>query len=73
LPAGIIERIEPSGQAVVLHENAMPPASVEAPAGIRDDSRREELLLLARRFAQVGDEALRYEGERVGVPGMAVR
>jgi hypothetical protein len=48
-----------------LRANEMPPASVDTPAGIADEAYRQKLLGLAERFAELGDEALRYDGERV--------
>jgi len=48
-----------------LRANEMPPASAGTPPGIADEAQRRELLGLAERFAAAGDEALRFEGERV--------
>jgi hypothetical protein len=45
--------------------NAMPPATAGAPAGIADQAERQRLLGLARRFAELGDRALAFEGEPV--------
>jgi hypothetical protein len=48
-----------------LRANEMPPASADTPPGIADEAYRTELLGLAERFAALGDEALRFEGERI--------
>lgn len=48
-----------------LHANEMPPASADTPPGITDEAYRKELIGLAERFAALGDEALRFEGERI--------
>jgi hypothetical protein len=48
-----------------LSANAMPPATATAPAGITEAARRQVLLDLARRFAELGDAALAFEGEPV--------
>ena len=42
-----------------LKQKLMPP-----PAGIVDDSERQKLVKLAESFAELGDKALAYEGER---------
>ncbi len=47
-----------------LEKNAMPPATGESEAGIADDTYRENLRSLAAAFAEVGDLALAFEGER---------
>jgi hypothetical protein len=41
----------------VLEENRMPPV------GIEDEAQRRKLLVLAREFAALGDQALDYERE----------
>jgi hypothetical protein len=41
-----------------MEQNAMPPGE-----GIPDDAERQQLIELARTFAEVGDQALDYEGE----------
>jgi hypothetical protein len=46
------------GLIKVLQQNAMPPGT-----GIADLARRAELLELAHRFVQLGDDALEFEGE----------
>lgn len=48
-----------------LRANEMPPATAETPPGIAEETYRNELLGLAERFASLGDEALRFEGERI--------
>lgn len=48
-----------------LAENVMPPATATTAAGIAETDRRETLLELAQRFAELGDEALRFDGEPV--------
>lgn len=46
-----------------LTANVMPPASERGSAGLTDDSYRDELLALAKEFAQAGDRALAYEAD----------
>ena len=48
-----------------LENNTMPPANntLGLPAGVADESERQELLVLAREFKSAGDAALGYEGE----------
>jgi len=43
-----------------IKEKRMPP-----PAGIVDDQERQQLIQLAQAFAQAGDKALAYEGEKI--------
>ncbi len=43
-----------------IEEKLMPP-----PAGIFDDQERQKLIELAKAFAQAGDKALAYEGEKI--------
>jgi hypothetical protein len=50
----------------VLTANAMPPMDATRPKpGLGDDERRHALIELARKFQEVGDQALAYEGEPV--------
>ncbi len=69
-----LELLTPPNQALaarhrivkVLEHNEMPVADARlglTDEGIADDSRRLHVLDLARRFAELGDEALAYEGE----------
>jgi hypothetical protein len=51
----------------VLEHNHMPPATTDAPAGIADESYRQDLLRLAREFAAAGDRALEFESRAVSM------
>jgi len=43
----------------------MPPASSEMAPGVTDPLERQRLIEAAGHFADLGDAALRFEGERV--------
>jgi hypothetical protein len=57
----------------VMEANRMPPAGVATngdkqeftPPGIADEAVRQKYLQVARKFAELGDKALEYEGQRL--------